>query len=480
MNPILRVMGDVQAVLMRDNLAETYGFDPNDLANALRRDLNDKRVTDTAGLIRWANGLLGRVGIGIVCNNLHLKVKPSDSDEIRIEKWFSYRGVDEAPQPQVWPDELADKLKEMAQQAAAEPEKFDALQFMGGRVAILLRYTLLFYASELRKNGRFSLPGEDGPRVAEMLEELSLSELCGLLTCDVPLRARPYDPAWETMIVLSDEAACASLSRLADLAGEVSTLSPNQTREFSACLLAILGAWHGDDPYTAKACTVEEVRGGRFGSKLTCYDEMGRMITLKGVGAPVSYGSDVLVRTADKGDIWAPELQVVPEAEAWKTPDVGSRKGRAAKLPERDQVFISYSHDDHRWLKELQKHLWPYITNSKIDVWDDTKIDAGAVWRDRIKQALDSARVAVLLVTPDFLASKFITQEELPPLLEAAESKGVTILWVPVRSSSFEQTPIEAYQAVHPPESPLASMTPAARDKAFVEICKRIQQEYER
>lgn len=480
MNPISRVMSDVQKVLEIGNLAETYGLDPNDLANALRRNLNDEGVTDTAGLIRWADRLLGRAGIGIVFNNIHLKFNPSDSNEILIKKWFSYRGVDELPQPHVWPDELAENLAEIAHQVATAPAKLDALRLMGGPLAIFLRYTLLFYAYELRRNGRLSLSGEHGPQVAEGLEELSISELCSLLTCDAPLRASPYDPASKRMIILSDEAACLSLSRLADLAGEVSTLSPDQSSEFSDCLLAILRAWHGDDPYTPKACTVEEVRETRFGSRLTCYDEMGRTIILKGVGASLTYGSDVLVRVADEGEIWAPELQVVPKAEAWKTPEASLRKGRAAKLPERDQVFISYSHDDDKWLGELQTHLEPYIRNSKINVWDDTKISAGALWKDDIKQALNSAKVAVLLVTPKFLASKFIYEEELPPLLEAAKSEGVTILWVPVKSSSFEQTPIEAYQAAHPPENPLASMTPAARDRAFVEICKRIQQQYER
>jgi anti-anti-sigma factor len=121
----------------------------------------------------------------------------------------------------------------------------------------------------------------------------------------------------------------------------------------------------------------------------------------------------------------------------------------------RDQVFISYSHADDRWLKELRIHLEPYVRNTAITVWDDTMIRAGAVWKEKIWQALASAKVAVLLVSPAFLASKFIAEEELPPLLEAAKTKGVAILWVPVKSSSFKLTPIADYQAAHSPESRL-------------------------
>jgi len=50
--------------------------------------------------------------------------------------------------------------------------------------------------------------------------------------------------------------------------------------------------------------------------------------------------------------------------------------------------------------------------------------------------------VALLLVTPQFLASDFIHENELTPLLKEAETGGVRIMWVPVIASAYKETPL--------------------------------------
>lgn len=146
-----------------------------------------------------------------------------------------------------------------------------------------------------------------------------------------------------------------------------------------------------------------------------------------------------------------------------------------ANSPQRDQIFISYSHKDQRLLSQLQTSLKPLVRDKKISVWDDTKIKAGEDWREQISSAIASAKVAVLLVSPDFLASDFIADHELPPLLEAAQSEGLRILWIAARFSMYEETEITRYQAVNNPAKPLASISGANREKELVRICKIIK-----
>ena len=99
-----------------------------------------------------------------------------------------------------------------------------------------------------------------------------------------------------------------------------------------------------------------------------------------------------------------------------------------APNPERTKVFISYSHQDAQWLKRLHVHLRPLVRNSTIDLWDDTKISPGSQWQEEIAKAVKASRMAILLISADFLASDFIASDELPPLLEAAENEGAIIL----------------------------------------------------
>jgi nucleotide-binding universal stress UspA family protein len=147
----------------------------------------------------------------------------------------------------------------------------------------------------------------------------------------------------------------------------------------------------------------------------------------------------------------------------------------AATARQRKGVFISYSHADAKWLKRLQKHLKP-LQREGIEVWDDTRLKAGEQWREEIREALAKTRVAVLLISADFVASDFIDTNELPPLLKAAEEDGATILPVIVSASRFLRIEsLARFQAVNDPAKPLVQMSIGNREKVLDDVARAVE-----
>jgi len=103
------------------------------------------------------------------------------------------------------------------------------------------------------------------------------------------------------------------------------------------------------------------------------------------------------------------------------------------------RVFISYSHRDKRWRDELEVFLKPYLRAGSISSWSDEDIKPGSKWFEEIRSARSFTDVAVLLVTQNFLASDFIHEHELGPLLKEAERGGVQILWVLVCTCAYKK-----------------------------------------
>lgn len=141
----------------------------------------------------------------------------------------------------------------------------------------------------------------------------------------------------------------------------------------------------------------------------------------------------------------------------------------------RTKVFISYSHKDGKYFNELIEHLIPYEREQLLEIWSDQKIVAGAQWREEIKQAIETTKAAVLLLSPSFMASNFVAENELPPLLRAAEKEGVVILPVIVRPLNFEDTELADFQSVNNPSRSVAKMKPYQRDELWVKVVKEIQ-----
>jgi hypothetical protein len=157
----------------------------------------------------------------------------------------------------------------------------------------------------------------------------------------------------------------------------------------------------------------------------------------------------------------------------------------------RDRVFISYSHQDEAFLQAFRVHLKPWEDREQLEIWSDHKIKTSQDWHQTIQDALQATAVAVLLISPDFLASEYICREELPYLLRAREEDEIDLACLYIRDSivdnndtTFEVTlstgetlsvKLTRYQGLNDPRNVVAAMSPSARDTLYKQAAAELR-----
>jgi hypothetical protein len=145
----------------------------------------------------------------------------------------------------------------------------------------------------------------------------------------------------------------------------------------------------------------------------------------------------------------------------------------AKELIMRDSVFFSYCREDYRWLNELKASLANIENEVRLNVWDDSRISPAAEWRQEIDEALLTAAAAVLLLSPSFFESEFISKYELPPLLEAARRGELKLFPVIVSPCAPDQI-TGVFQAVNDPSKPVATLTDAERQAVWKRVAEQV------
>ncbi len=139
-------------------------------------------------------------------------------------------------------------------------------------------------------------------------------------------------------------------------------------------------------------------------------------------------------------------------------------------------VFISYCHKDKAYLDRVLVHLKPLVRLGIIDVWSDERIAPGDLWKLEIEKALAKSRAAILLVSADFLASDFIANNELPPLLAQSESNGTKIIPIVIRPCRFSRDKnLNAFQSLNPPSDPISEMKESEQERQYDRLSQVIE-----
>jgi internalin A len=136
-------------------------------------------------------------------------------------------------------------------------------------------------------------------------------------------------------------------------------------------------------------------------------------------------------------------------------------------------VFFSYSHRDETLRDELETHLKLLQRQGVISAWHDRKILPGEEWDREIDTHLEAARITLLLVSADFIASDYCWDKEVKRALERHASSETTVIPVLLRSCDWERAPFGKLQGL--PKGMTAITAWNDRDAAWTDVAKGIR-----
>jgi hypothetical protein len=115
----------------------------------------------------------------------------------------------------------------------------------------------------------------------------------------------------------------------------------------------------------------------------------------------------------------------------------------------------------------------------RSDAWQDRRIEAGDEWYQSIHDAMNDCDLALLLVSPDYLASRFIQEEEQPKLLQRRQEMRLRVIPLIVRPCTWTSEPVlKDLQAL--PEDGKAVITflqaTGERDQVWADIATVIEE----
>src|SRR2546421_8020578 len=112
------------------------------------------------------------------------------------------------------------------------------------------------------------------------------------------------------------------------------------------------------------------------------------------------------------------------------------------------EIFFSYAHEDEALVKEVQKQLCIFKRLLAISPWHDRKILPGSDWKSQIDEHLRSARVIMLFVSTDFIASDYCYGVEMIEALRREAAGEARVIPIILRPCPWERAPFARLQVL--------------------------------
>jgi hypothetical protein len=136
-------------------------------------------------------------------------------------------------------------------------------------------------------------------------------------------------------------------------------------------------------------------------------------------------------------------------------------------------VFFSYSRRDKKLRDRLDTFLASLTQDGLVAGWHDRMIAPGMDWAQQISEELESARIILLLVSMDFIASKYCSEVEVTRALQRHDDGEARVIPIILRPSDWQHTRFAYLNALPEGGRPVTSWRD--RDQAYLSIASGIR-----
>ena len=146
----------------------------------------------------------------------------------------------------------------------------------------------------------------------------------------------------------------------------------------------------------------------------------------------------------------------------------------AAAGPRPLLMMYSYAHKDDTFRQELDVYLTPLFRQNRIAIWQDRKILPGSEFDKDIARALEESDVILLLVSANYMASKYSWSIELKRALERHEQGTARVIPIILKPTPlWRDAPFGKLTAL--PKDGKAITTYENQDLAWTEVVEEIR-----
>jgi nucleoside phosphorylase len=138
------------------------------------------------------------------------------------------------------------------------------------------------------------------------------------------------------------------------------------------------------------------------------------------------------------------------------------------------QVLYCYAHKDELLLNQLREYLLPLKRQGLIVDWSDHDVIIASEWEQEINSHLNSAQLILLLVSADFIASKYCYGKEMLRAIERHEAGEALVVPIILRECLWENTPFGKLQVLPTNGRPIRSWL--NREDAFKDVANGIRE----